>query len=350
MTIGVFLVEDSPIALKVLTKIINSAPDLQVVGYATNGIDALSAIPKTNPDVVCTDLYLKGMSGLELTQQLLAVQPKPILVISVGVGPGQEHNTCQLLEAGAIAVVSKPETGLLEDYDCQQIWEKIRILAGVKVLSRPLHSALARSSDQSSAKWKNEQFSPSVKIIAIGASTGGPQAIGKILRTLPKDFPVPMLCTQHISVGFLDGLVNWMQSECLVRVKIATAGEPLEAGTVYFAPENCNLEVSRQQRIVLSPPVATEQHCPAVNVMFRAVALHFGAESVGVLLTGMGADGAQGLQAIARAGGITIAQDAETSVVFGMPKAAIDLGAVHHVLGIDKIGNYLLRLVAPANL
>ncbi|MCS6960214.1 MAG: chemotaxis-specific protein-glutamate methyltransferase CheB [Pseudanabaenaceae cyanobacterium SKYGB_i_bin29] len=345
MTIGVFVVEDSPIALQVLSNIIDSAPDIKLVGTATNGIDALLQIPKVNPDVVCTDLYMKGMDGLELTRQLMSRYPKPILVISVGVGKGQEQNVFQLLEAGAIDVVAKPETGLLEDYDRSEIVQKIRILAGVKVFTRPLRpsptsSALPRQAVQ--PKIQTEKHD-SIKIIAIGASTGGPQAVGKILCQLPKDFPLPILCTQHISIGFLDGLVNWMNQECQLRVKIAEVGEELQPGIVYYAPDQFNLEVSKYGKIILSPPYEMERHCPSVNVMFRSVALNYGSACMGILLTGMGDDGAQGLQTIALAGGVTVAQDEEGCAVFGMPKAAIDLGVVQHTLKIEAISQFIMN-------
>ncbi|MFN3361837.1 MAG: chemotaxis-specific protein-glutamate methyltransferase CheB [Pseudanabaenaceae cyanobacterium] len=343
MTIGVFVVEDSPIALQVLTNIINSAPDIKVIGTATNGMEALLKIPKANPDVVCTDLYMKGMDGLELTRQIMSRCPKPILVISVGVGKGQEQNAFQLLEAGAIDVVAKPETGMPEDYDRSEIVQKIRILAGVKVFTRPLRSSPTPIAIPTVTRQEKPK---SIKLIAIGASTGGPQAIAKILRRLPKDFPLPILCTQHISIGFLDGLVNWMQQECQLQVKIAQAGEELQPGTVYYAPDRFNLEVSKQARIALSPPQEHERHCPSVNVMFRSVALNFGSESMGILLTGMGEDGAVGLQAIALAGGVTVAQDEQSCAVFGMPKVAIDLGAVQHILPPEGISQFIMEFVS----
>ena len=350
--IDVFLVEDSPIALQILTKIISDAPDLRVVGTADNGRDALLAIPQANPDVVCTDLYMKGIDGLELIQQLMSRFPKPILVISVAVGADNPENVFQLLQAGAIDVFPKPTTGLPSDYNKDELINKIRVLAGVKVVTRTSHSLVVNSASPTpSRKGVNAPTQPTtpINIVAIGASTGGPQAIFKILRVLPKDFPVPIICTQHISAGFLDGLVSWMNKECQLTIKIAQQGEALQPGVVYYAPDGFNLEVDRQQRIYLSPPYAKELHCPSVNVMFRSVALHYGSSSLGVLLTGMGEDGAQGMLAIVQAGGITLVQDETSCVVFGMPKAAIDLGAAQYVLEVEKIGDFIRTIAGIAD-
>lgn len=348
MTIGVFLVEDSPIALEVLQKIISAAPDIKVVGTATNGATALIEIPKVNPDVVCTDLYMKGMDGLELIQQLMARFPKPILVISVAVGAGNEQNVFQLLQAGAIDILPKPTTGLLDDYNQREILDKIRILAGVKVFTRPLRSVNKTVPSNHLPLTENVKSNDSdIKIITIGASTGGPQAVLKILQVLPKDFPLPILCTQHISAGFLEGLVSWMNQECQLSVKVAHQGEELQPGMVYYAPDRFNLELDRRFRVVLSVADKNEHHCPSVNVMFRSVALHYGSSSLGVLLTGMGEDGARGLQAIYAAGGITIVQDEASCAVFGMPKAAIDLGVAQYVLPMETIGNHILKVTEP---
>jgi len=340
MTISVFIVEDSPIALQVLTNIITSAPDLKIAGTATNSKEALAEIPKVKPDVICTDFYMKGMDGLELIQQVMAHFPRPILVISVAVGVGNEQNVFSLLQAGAIDVLPKPQTGLMEDYNCKEIVEKIRILAGVKVFTRPLRPSIT-TVNQPPANFPPRTSTSPVQIVALGASTGGPQAVYKICRLLAKDFPVPILCTQHISPGFLPDLVSWMDRECALKVKIAEHGEELAPATVYYAPDGCNLEVDRRHRIYLSPPDQNEVHCPSVNVMFRSIAWHYGSSSLAVLLTGMGEDGAKGLESIFLAGGITIAQNENSCVVFGMPKAAIDLGVVQHVLGIEQIGAFI---------
>lgn len=186
--------------------------------------------------------------------------------------------------------------------------------------------------------------------MAIGASTGGPQALYTILKQLPANFPVPILCVQHISEGFLQGLVDWLAAECFLRVTIAQPGEFPKPGTVYFAPERQHLQLDTQGRLTTVSTPAVSGHRPSVTALFQAVATCYPRSAVGILLTGMGRDGADGLQAIAQAGGTTIAQDEQTCVVFGMPKEAIALGAAQHILAIGEIAPMLLNRISSYRL
>ncbi|HEY9738610.1 MAG TPA: CheB methylesterase domain-containing protein, partial [Trichocoleus sp.] len=179
------------------------------------------------------------------------------------------------------------------------------------------------------------------RIIAIGASTGGPNALHTLLRALPLTLPVPVLCVQHISEGFLPGLIDWLRRECRLPIVIAQAGQIPQSGTVYFAPEDRHLEIDASGRLACTPPPPVDGHCPSATVLFKSVAAFYRRSSIGVLLTGMGRDGANGLLAIAQAGGLTLAQDEATCVVFGMPKEAIALGAAQHVLPVQKIGPHI---------
>ncbi|WP_460194192.1 chemotaxis-specific protein-glutamate methyltransferase CheB [Thermosynechococcus sp. FA-CM-4201] len=344
MPIRVFLVEDSPIALNILQQLLQTAPDLEVVGTATNGKAALLKIPECQPHVVCTDFYMKEMDGREFTRQLMARYPRPILVISVAVGEAQ--TAFELLQAGATDVFPKPSSGLMADYNRSELINKIRVLAGVKVFTRPLR-ATPTVPTASTPPLPKVTSSQQLAIVGIGASTGGPQAIAKVLQPLPAHFPVPIVCTQHISLGFLNGLVSWLSQETKLRVTVAMAGEMPQPGVVYFAPDRHNLEIDRRGKFYLTPADPHERHCPSVNVMFRSLAAYYGEAVVGVLLTGMGDDGAAGMRAIASVGGITIAQDEATSVIFGMPKEAIALGVVQYVLPIDRMGVFLQELVTP---
>ncbi len=347
MPIRVFLVEDSPIALQILKSTLAASPDLEVVGTAQNGKDALVEICRLKPDVVCTDLYMKGMDGLELTRQVLAQSPCPILVISVAVGEGNEQTVFQLLQAGAVDVFPKPASGLASDYLKDDLIQKVKVLSGVKVFTRPIKPAPLPSiggiKSLSAEKLQGDHH-----IIGIGASTGGPQAVFKILSQLPATFPLPILCTQHISEGFLEGLVSWMDQECGLKIKVADAGESVQPGTVYYAPERFNLEIDRRGKLIHSAAVPTEHHCPSINCMLRSLALNYGSQATGILLTGMGNDGADGMSFINQVGGLTIAQDETSSVVFGMPKEAIALGAIQTVLPIGEIADVLLKLVPTA--
>lgn len=351
--IKVLLVEDSPVATIVLKRIFDSSPEIKVVGTACNGLEALELIPKLQPEVICTDLNMALMNGLEFTKEVMSKYPLPILVISASVQADDTQNVFQLLKAGALDVFPKPIGGLASDYDrlANQLIAKIKILSGVKVFRR--HQKMVHIEDSNknvkvnSELVSNCQFtqenvkSPTIKVLAIGASTGGPQALHAIISKLPANFPVPVICVQHISEGFLKGLVDWLGSESKLRVKIATFGEFPQAGTVYFPPEKRHLELDSKGRFVYSG-AADVGHCPSVTVTFKSVANFYSRGAVGVLLTGMGRDGADGMLAIAKLGGLTIAQDEASSVVFGMPKEAIALGAVQHILPISAIATLLL--------
>jgi two-component system, chemotaxis family, protein-glutamate methylesterase/glutaminase len=351
--IKVLLVEDSPVALEILLRLCKSSPEIVVVGTACNGKEALELIPKVQPQVICTDLHMSGMNGLELTRQVMARYPRPILVISNSVQADDPQNIFQLLQAGAVDILPKPIAGTPSDYNLieDDLITKIKVLAGVKVFPRPLPKAVsspvasAKSSIAAAAPKQTIQLPSAIKIIAIGSSTGGPQALQKVLTPLPSSFPVPILCTQHISEGFLQGLVNWLGVECHLKVKIAVEGETLVAGTVYFAPDQRHLELNPRGRINYGTSAPVEGHRPSVTRMFQSVAKLYGKQALGILLTGMGQDGAVGMQDIAAAGGITIAQDEKTCVVFGMPKQAIDRGAVRYILPLQEIAPLLIEKI-----
>lgn len=423
--IRVLLVEDSPVALIVLKRMLSSSPEILVVGEARTGKEALALIPQLQPQVICTDLHMPQMDGLEFTQEVMANFPRPILVISASVQAENTQNVFRLLQAGAVDVFPKPRGAIAANYESmrQELIGKIKILSGVAVFTLrrkksttepnaastftpakpPLEKGSAavrvRESTLVPQKQKNSPAenglgmgdqgkanslltsracaiardstpnvpppnvppptapsaqkstgeasfflanSPGRRVLAIGASTGGPQALHAILSQLPADLPVPVLCVQHISEGFLQGLVDWLGSESRLAVKIASAGEWPKAGTVYFPPERLHLELDSQGRFSYSSAPPMSGHRPSVTVTFNSVAKYYGKAAVGVLLTGMGRDGADGMQAIASVGGLTIAQDEKTCVVFGMPKEAIALGAVHHILPINEIAPLLL--------
>jgi len=343
--IRVLLVDDSPLALMILQRILATSPDIQVVGTARHGREALALIPALQPAVICTDLHMPVMDGLELTREVMRTYPRPILVVSVSVQPDNTRNIFRLLEAGAIDVCPKPRSGLVADdpHVTHELIGKIKILSGV----------VAFRKHRQGSTWPAPPIAPqpstkapaSVRIVAIGASTGGPQALHTILTELPSDWPVPVLCVQHISEGFLSGLVEWLAGQCRLKIEVARAGERPVPGTIYFPQEHTHLEIDAQGQLMCSRTPPLEGHRPSVTVTFRSVAKHYGSAAVGVLLTGMGRDGAEGMQAIAQAAGITIAQDEDSCVVFGMPKQAIDLGAAQYILPVHDIARTLTQLL-----
>ncbi|MFH1603773.1 MAG: chemotaxis-specific protein-glutamate methyltransferase CheB [Pseudomonadota bacterium] len=343
--IRVLLVDDSPIAIEIIRRMLANAPDILVVGTAANGVEALELIPRIRPDVVCTDLHMPEMDGLAFTRVVMARNPLPILVLSVSVRDEQTRNIFQMLEAGALEILAKPRGGLEFDFGiiANDLMTKIRILSGVKVIGRRRSAAV----DAAATPLPPSGLPASLpRIIGIGASTGGPRALEQVLRYLPADFPLPLLCVQHIAQGFMHGLVTWLASCCRIRVRTADEGARPLAGTAYFPPDDRHLEFDEAGTFRCSGALPFGGHRPSVDIAFSSLARCYGAAAVGVLLTGMGQDGAQGMLEMARARGLTIAQDEASSVVFGMPKRAIDLGAARHVLPLDQIGPTLCGLTA----
>ncbi len=347
--IRVLLVDDSPIVLNILQRLLSLSPEIQVVGTAADGREALELVPSLNPDVICTDLYMPVMDGLEFTREVMTNYPRPILVVSVAVEPGSP-NIFRLLEAGAVDIYSKPRNILDGDMSKLglELASKIRILAGVHVFKRQINVRGAPVSRLAQKPAVMPRPLSPVRMVVIGASTGGPQALHEILVHLHAAFPVPMVCVQHIGGNFLSEMVTWLAEVSHLSVRMAINQELPQPGVIYFAPEDAHLEFDDAGRFVLSHVPPCDGHRPSATVTMRAAARCFGVGTVGVLLTGMGSDGAEGMASIAAAGGITIAQDESSCVVYGMPKQAVQLGAVQHILPLGQIAPALEALVGRA--
>ena len=345
--IRVLLVDDSPLALVVLKRLLAASPDIEVVGTAANGLEALDLIPRLQPTLICTDYHMPKMNGLEFTRQVMAQFPRPILVISSAVGGESDTDRVfALLQAGAVDVFPKPRGGPEADaIAAEQLIKKVKIVAGVVVWGRALKVAAPLSSSLPRLMPQKPRGVRLPQIIAIGASTGGPPALQTILSQLPDRFPLPILCVQHISLGFLPGLVSWLAAHCKVKIQIARPGEIPQPGNVYFPPENTHMIIDGKGRLQASSEPPFGGHRPSVTVTFRSLAGFYGDTAIGVLLTGMGRDGSEGMQELAQAGALTIAQDEESCVVFGMPKDAIERGAARVVLPLTDIARALIEAV-----
>jgi two-component system, chemotaxis family, protein-glutamate methylesterase/glutaminase len=341
----VLLVEDSLIALELLQRLLKHSPEVEIVGTARNGKEALELIPTTNPGVICTDLHMAPIDGLELTREVMARFPCPILVISNSVQEDDTKNIFGLLQAGAVDIFPKPMGSDYREYE--QV--KDRLLAKIKMLSQvKVNVKSGRTNLNPIGSSPNINDTGTLKAIAIGASTGGPQAIHKIITALPQNLPVPIICAQHIGDGFLTGLISWLNEDSQLTVKIAQIGETPAPRTVYFAPEKAHLEFDAQGQFIYSNFTASTGTCPSIDALFRAVARTYGSSSASILLTGMGTDGVAGMQAVAAAGGTTIAQSEQSCLVFGMSKLAIASGAVQHTLDIQAIAPFLIAKIAGA--
>lgn len=341
--IRVLIVDDSVVAREMLTQILGSDERIEVVGQAVNGAEAVEMVARLRPDLVTMDIHMPVMDGLGATEKIMAYTPTPILVVSSSVHGEGVGKAFDALSLGALDVIKKPEPRDWADLEriARDVIRKVRILSNVAVITHIRGKERTAPSVLESVHVKDGKRS----IVAVGASTGGPTALLTVLAALPEDFPVPIVVAQHIAEGFVDGLVRWLDSSCRLRVVTAIDGVRMEPGAAYFAPTGSNAVVDGA--CVRLVPVGSNQfYTPNVDVLFDSVARAHGAGAVGVLLTGMGADGAEGLRKMRAAGAATIAQDEGSCTVFGMPKAAIALDAAEHVVELGSVAEKIEEIVA----
>lgn len=347
--IKVLIVDDSAVAREVLMHLVNTAPDMTVVGVAKDGIEAMEAVERLRPDIVTMDIVMPRMNGPEAIEQIMQTTPTPIVVVTGNTITEEVRATFQSLESGALAILPRPH-GMdtpAHEADSEQLLLTLRLMSEVKVVKR-----LKRRPSRSPIPGvgRPELQPQPFRVVAIGASTGGPSALKSVLGELRKDFPVPVLVVQHIASGFVEGFANWLGESTALDVRIGNRGETLAPGTIYVAAEGAHLGIDREERIALTPPTVDRPGviCPSATHLFEATARVFGPQAIGILLTGMGRDGADGLLKMKKAGAITIAQDKESSVVFGMPAEAIALGAADFVLPPARIAELLATFAATA--
>ncbi len=341
--IRTFLVGET---LSSLQQMLAPSSDIEISGTAKNGKEALELIPKSDSQVICTELEMPVMDGLDLTRGIMTTDPHAILVVSRLGQKEDRDKTFQLFEAGAIEVFPMPDDEHEEAFytKAQELIKKIKILSGVMVLRK--RQILPKSAMELNPFVSGDGSTVLPGIVVIGASTGGPHALKEILSQLPSNFPFPIVCVQHISQGFLEDLVNWLAVDCSLPVSIAESKARPQAGTVYFPPEHQHLKFDAEGRFLVVNGSQSDNHIPSVTVSFQSAAYRFGRQVTGVLLTGMGEDGVDGMLAIADQGGITIAQNEQSCVVFGMPQRAIEVKAASHILPLQDIASMLLSIVA----
>jgi two-component system chemotaxis response regulator CheB len=344
--INVLIVDDSKTARTLLEHLLRGDPQIRVIGVVGDGQAAIDFLQTQKPDVIVMDFHMPRMDGFEATRRIMETQPVPIIICTATGNPKDVATTFRLLEAGAVACVGKPVAREHPSYASlvSTLLDTIKLMSEVKVVRRwpRLGNANSGSQARPTPSPNTANVSP---IIGIGASTGGPPVLQTILAGLPKNFPAPILVVQHIAHGFLPGLVEWLNQTTGCQVHIAAHGMLPLPGHVYFAPDDMHMGLTASHRIFLSREEPIGALRPAVAYLFRTLAETCGARAIGVLLTGMGKDGAEELKLLHDAGGETIAQDRETSVVHGMPGEAIALGAAGRILPPEKIPDALITLV-----
>ncbi|HEU4326016.1 MAG TPA: chemotaxis-specific protein-glutamate methyltransferase CheB [Roseiflexaceae bacterium] len=339
--IRVLLVEDSRAQRELLASIL-SGGGFQLVGVASNGRAAVEAACRLLPDVIAMDIHLPLLDGYEATRQIMQSCPTPIVLISNGDDPGQR--SVQALAAGALAVAAKPGSPLRPEHAAERdrLLTTLRLMADVPVVTR---FALRPPPPAPGRAVPGNTPSLRPRILAIAASTGGPAALQVMLHGLGAGFPLPVLVVQHIAQGFVAPLVDWMAATVPLPVRIASQGEQLLPGRVYVAPDGHHLLAAADQTVALRPPAPDDRFCPSADVLFESVAHVYQARAIGVILTGMGDDGAHGLLRLRQAGAYTVGQDRASCVVYGMPAVAAELGALVQIAPLEQIAPAVRQLV-----
>lgn len=334
--IRVLITEDSPLVAIMMRELLNQDSEIEVVGWAKNGQEAIDLSNSLVPDVITMDLNMPVMSGLKAIETIAASRPVPILAVSQMIESRDSDVAFEALCSGASDIMSKPAGYGQRGF----VAVKEELISRVKSVAKiqPRRFRLRQSASAASLKLAKAP-TPREGLVTIGASTGGPAALTVLLKGFPKNFPFPIAVVQHIAPGFLVGLAQWLKRISPLPVKVGEDQEPLKAGTIYLAPDNYHLQINADKKIVLNDDPPIRNHRPSVDYLMKSAAAAYGKQTIGVLLTGMGNDGADGLKTIRDAGGKTIAQNEATSLVFGMPKEAISRGAAQIVSPLEEIAS-----------
>ena len=343
--IKVIIAEPSDQIRQYLHSIIDAHKDFEVAGTAKNGEEAVNMVLLKNPDIVAMDIHMPLMDGYEATKKIMGKCPLPIIIMSSDRDPNQIEDTFRALQGGAIAKVKKPEGPFMQDSDLwiEQFFTILKLTSEIRVMKRSYKDDRDRASSMIS-KGRIEGITLPIQVVAIGASTGGPPIIRTILYNMSKKFPAPLLIVQHITAGYIEGMVKWLSKEISFPVKLAEHGEFAQKGHVYFAPDDFHMGITSKGEISLKKSLRENGLRPSIAYLFRSVASAYGHSAIGILLSGMGKDGAVELKRMRDNGCLTIAQDKASSVVYGMPAEAIKLRAADKILNPEQIAAFLNTL------
>lgn len=348
MPIRVLVVDDSLTVRKRLCDALAADPECLVVGEAADGKRGIELCQQLRPDVITMDMMMPSISGLGATEYIMAHCPTPILIVSASTNRGELFKTYEALAAGAVDVLEKPRSDSDDDAWDRLFRSTVKLVSRIRVITH-VRARLGGITPERTAAPPITTEPSRCQVVLIGASTGGPGAIRDVLRALPSPFPLPILLVMHIGEPFGASFAEWLDGQTGIRVAYAIEGAPVSsvAGRVAMAPPDYHLSV-RNGRMRLTQDLPRHSCRPSVDVLFESAAADYGASVAAVLLTGMGRDGATGLLQIRRSGGLTIAQDEATSVVYGMPREAVLIGAAMRELPLPHIGPALADLIKPS--
>lgn len=343
--VRVMIVEDSLVVRQLLAHIVSRDPRFEIAAAVSSAEEALAEIARVKPDVISMDIRLPGMDGLEATRRIMSEHPTPIVVIADAIEDSKLHISMNALRAGALSVVEKPVGLANVSYEAiaQTICTQLFIMSSVPVIRRRNMAVGSGARPVEPAKRPLRDFC-GLRFVALGASTGGPPALAKIMDALPEDFAAPVFIVQHMGAAFMEGFAEWLDGLSRLKVGLAIDGEVARAGRAYVAPGDRHLRIQAGgvMQLTQEPPVNSQR--PSANVLFSSLAKAAGPYTAGALMTGMGEDGALGLLELQAAGGYTLAEHASTAVVNGMPAAAVRLGAAREVLPMELVGARLVKL------
>jgi two-component system chemotaxis response regulator CheB len=336
--VSVLVVDDSLICRQLICEALGQDPDLEIVGACADGKEALARVKELRPNVITMDVDMPVMDGLTAVEHIMAECPTPILVLTADPRSQAPELTCRALELGALGLRVKPSID--DGLEAWNLAKELKLLASVRVIRH-----LRGPRRPPPPKPEGLVLLPAnVGVVAVAASTGGPQILHRMLADLPADFPAPIAIVQHINAAFAESLAGWLANSSRLKVRLAQDGELLMPGHVLIAPPGMHMVIPFRGRVGLKPGVERDGHMPSGTVLLESAAKAYGRRALGLILTGMGEDGAAGMLAIKQAGGVTVGQNEESCVVFGMPGAAVERNAVEHLVHGDEVASVLMRL------
>ncbi len=336
--ISVLVVDDSSFIREAITTLLSMDDGINVSGEAANGQEALDKVLELKPDLVTMDIVMPVMDGLEAIERIMHSNAVPILVLT---SKDDAHTAFTAISKGALEVLPKPELDLK---NAGEFISKVKLLSNVKVISH-ISGRLSRGSVAKELPRQNINKHRNQRIVAVAASTGGPNALSDLFSKLPGDFPYPIVVAQHIHEEFIPGMVEWLDEVSTLTVKESAQGDRIQPGFIYISPAEKHMEIDLETRVSLVDRGRTDIYFPSCNRLLSSVARAYGKSVIGIVLSGMGDDGVLGIEEIKKKGGMTIAQDEKSSIVFGMPKEAIKTGCIDKVLPLGKISSEIVKLI-----